>query len=54
MTGLTRLSSSRLAERKTAWLWEWTPPQLAEGPAGRGRAVREPARPVPSRPVVHG
>jgi 2-polyprenyl-6-methoxyphenol hydroxylase-like FAD-dependent oxidoreductase len=54
MTGLTRLSSSRLAERKTAWLWEWTPPQLAEGPAGRGRAVREPDRPVPSQPVVHG
>jgi 2-polyprenyl-6-methoxyphenol hydroxylase-like FAD-dependent oxidoreductase len=28
MTSLTRLSSSRLAERKTAWLWDWTPPPL--------------------------
>jgi 2-polyprenyl-6-methoxyphenol hydroxylase-like FAD-dependent oxidoreductase len=29
MTGLTRMTSSRLAERKTAWLWDWTPPALA-------------------------
>ena len=28
MTSLTRLSSSRLADRKTAWLWDWTPPPL--------------------------
>jgi 2-polyprenyl-6-methoxyphenol hydroxylase-like FAD-dependent oxidoreductase len=29
MTSLTRMTSSRLAERKTAWLWDWTPPALA-------------------------
>ena len=28
MTNLTRMTSSRLAERKTAWLWNWTPPPL--------------------------
>lgn len=25
MTGLTRLASSRIGRRKTAWLWSWTP-----------------------------
>jgi 2-polyprenyl-6-methoxyphenol hydroxylase-like FAD-dependent oxidoreductase len=39
MTGLTRLTSSRLADRKTAWLWDWTPPALAglHAPAGASR-----------------
>jgi 2-polyprenyl-6-methoxyphenol hydroxylase-like FAD-dependent oxidoreductase len=32
MTRLTRLSSSRLAARKTAWLWDWTPPAVAGQP----------------------
>jgi 2-polyprenyl-6-methoxyphenol hydroxylase-like FAD-dependent oxidoreductase len=41
MTGLTRLTSSRLAERKTAWLWDWTPPALAgrHAPTRGGRDV---------------
>jgi len=36
MTGLTRMTSSRLAAGKTAWLWDWTPPRLAvqHAPAG--------------------
>jgi hypothetical protein len=29
MTSLTRMTSSSLAERKTAWLWDWAPPPLA-------------------------
>jgi 2-polyprenyl-6-methoxyphenol hydroxylase-like FAD-dependent oxidoreductase len=41
MTGLTRLTSSRLAQRKTAWLWDWTPPALADqhAPTRGGRDV---------------
>jgi 2-polyprenyl-6-methoxyphenol hydroxylase-like FAD-dependent oxidoreductase len=29
MTGLTRLAGGRVAARKTARLWDWTPPTLA-------------------------
>jgi 2-polyprenyl-6-methoxyphenol hydroxylase-like FAD-dependent oxidoreductase len=30
MTSLTRLASSRIGRRKTAWLWSWTPPTTQE------------------------
>lgn len=37
MTRLTRLSSPALVQRKTAWLWGWTPPADAGWTAGRTR-----------------
>jgi 2-polyprenyl-6-methoxyphenol hydroxylase-like FAD-dependent oxidoreductase len=42
MTGLTRLSSSRLAERKTAWLWDWAPPPAGRPAPARGRDLTGP------------
>jgi 2-polyprenyl-6-methoxyphenol hydroxylase-like FAD-dependent oxidoreductase len=32
MTGLTRLASSRISRRKTAWLWSWAPPTTQAQP----------------------
>jgi 2-polyprenyl-6-methoxyphenol hydroxylase-like FAD-dependent oxidoreductase len=44
LISLTRMTSSRLAERKTAWLWDWTPPMLAVQHAAAGGSGAGPGR----------